>query len=53
MERTITVVSRPRPARNPAHSNDTYDAPTHNVLPGEYGKEKRSSLEEKNGLFHN
>lgn len=44
MERIITVTSKPIPAKKPAHSNATYEAPTTKVFPGQYGKEKRSSL---------
>ena len=40
---TITVVSFPKPFKNPAHSNATYDAPTTNVLPGALGNENMSS----------
>ena len=32
------------PARNPAHSRATYEAPTTRVLPGGVGRENRSSL---------
>lgn len=34
-ERTMTVTSRPRPARKPAHSSATEDAPTTRVAPGQ------------------
>lgn len=47
MDLTITVTSNPRPARNPAHSKATQEAPTTRVFPGQYGREKRSSLEKK------
>ncbi len=32
------------PFTKPAHSRDTYEAPIHSVLPGQYGKENKSSL---------
>lgn len=41
----MMVTSQPTPARNPAHSKATYEAPTTRVLPGALGKEKRSSLD--------
>lgn len=44
MERTITVTSKPKPAKKPAHSNATYDAPTTSVFPGGYSRENKSSL---------
>lgn len=39
-----TVTSLPSPLRNPAHSSEIYEAPTHKVLPGLYGSENKSSL---------
>ncbi len=44
IDRTRTVTSRLTPCRNPAHSSDTYDAPTITVLPGLCSNENRSSL---------
>mmetsp|Transcript_10506 Transcript_10506/g.24737 ORF Transcript_10506/g.24737 Transcript_10506/m.24737 type:complete len:264 (-) Transcript_10506:186-977(-) len=44
IERIMTVASYPKPDRNPAHSNATYDAPTTSVFPGAEESEKRSSL---------
>uniref|UniRef100_A0A915K1R2 Uncharacterized protein n=1 Tax=Romanomermis culicivorax TaxID=13658 RepID=A0A915K1R2_ROMCU len=32
----MTVTSKPTPFKNPPHSNETYEAPTSNVLPGGY-----------------
>eukprot|EP01139_Manchomonas_bermudensis_P020033 Amastigsp_a677752_82.p3 type:complete len:104 gc:universal Amastigsp_a677752_82:807-496(-) len=39
----MTVVSKPSPVRNPAHSSATYAAPTTRVLPGGASCEKMSS----------
>lgn len=46
---TITETSRPRPRKKPAHSRETYEAPIANVLPGQYGKENKSSLKHTTG----
>ena len=40
----MTVTSRPIPAKKPAHSRATYEAPMTNVFPGQYGNENKSSL---------
>lgn len=47
MDRTRTVTSSPTPARNPAHSSATYDAPIMTVLPGLCSNENKSSLKQK------
>lgn len=47
MDRTMTVTSRPSPAKKPPHSRATYEAPITRVFPGQYDNEKRSSLVEK------
>lgn len=43
IDRIMTVEFSPRPLMKPAHSRATYEAPTTRVLPGELGREKRSS----------
>ena len=39
----MTVVSNPSPAKKPAHSSATYEAPTTSVFPGGFSSEKISS----------
>lgn len=43
MDLTITVTSKPNECKNPAHSKAMYEAPTTNIFPGAFFKEKISS----------